>query len=36
MPEEKHISVSVLDFKSSQTIIAIIVVLEWLKKLNTS
>src|SRR6267142_6964040 len=33
MPEEQHIAVSVLEFKSPQTIIGI-VVLEWSKKLN--
>jgi hypothetical protein len=31
MPEEQHIAVGVLDFKSPQTIIAF---LEWLKKLD--
>src|SRR6476661_10513655 len=31
MPEEQHIAISVLDFKSPQTIT---VILEWLKKLD--
>src|SRR5205814_5685012 len=33
MPEEQQIAISVLDFKSTQTIIGVIL-LEWLKKLD--
>ena len=33
MPEEQQIAISILDFKSTQTIIGVIL-LEWLKKLD--